>query len=65
MSGLAKEVAEKYGLKKDYPIYGSCPKFGMIDLRTVNVEGADSLFAQGFEGLELKKTKPVKEEKAS
>lgn len=65
MSRLAKDVAEKYNLKKDYPIFGASAKFGQIDLRTISLEGADSLFDQGFEGLELKKAKPVKEEKAS
>lgn len=63
--GLPKEVAEKYSLKTDYPLHGGSAKYGEIDLRTISLDGADSLFAQGFEGLELKKTKPGKEEKTS
>ena len=63
MSGLPTEVAAKYDLAKDYPLKGGHPTFGIIDLRTISLEGADNLVSGGFEGLILKKTKAHKEDK--
>ena len=63
MSGLKPIVAAKYDLAKDYPIKGGHPSFGIIDLRLIDLEGADNLVAGGFEGLVLKKIKPLKSDK--
>jgi hypothetical protein len=62
MSGLPTDVAAKYDLAKDFPLKGGHPKFGVIDLTQIDVEGADNLVSGGFEGLVLKKTKAQKPE---
>lgn len=60
MAQLKTEVAEVFSIAKDYPVKGAHPKFGEIDLSTINLEGAKQLFAAGFEGLILKPNKAAK-----
>lgn len=62
MSGLPTDVAAKYDLAKDFPLKGGHPQFGVIDLTTIDVAGADNLVSGGFEGLVLKKNKSAKPE---
>ena len=57
---LKPDVAEKYKVKKDFPIHGFTPKFGEINLSEQPLESCDQLYDAGFEGLELKVKKPAK-----
>lgn len=61
---LPKEVAEKFSLKNIEAGNYHFPGFGEINLTSITLEKANSLFAAGFPFLvEKKKRMPVTEEK--
>jgi hypothetical protein len=57
---LKPAVAEKYELAPETPISGGFAGIGPLDLSELDLVQADSLVANGFTGLVLKKLKATK-----